>query len=86
MAEDKKVMNLDNVPVDGSLGLLAVGYKGIMAWRDARKNAGIDIVEIRTKEYEERKAEMEKKKADFEKKKAELEAERKKEEENNKKK
>lgn len=81
----KEKITMDNIPVDGSLGILAIGYRGIMAWREARKNAGIDIVEIRRKEYEIRKAEMEEKKAEFEKKKAELEAERKKEEENKKK-
>ena len=69
MEEQKK--KTEEVPVDGSLGLLAVGYRGIMAWRDARKNAGINIIEIRKKEYEERKAEYEAKKAEFEIKKAE---------------
>lgn len=72
MKEDK--LTIDNVPVDGSLGVLAIGYRGVMAWREARKNAGIDIIEIRKKEYEERKLEFETKKAEFEKKKSELEA------------
>ena len=85
MAKEIKLQpNTDEVPVDGSLGLLAVGYRGVMAWRDARQKAGINIVEIRKKEDEERKAEMEKKKAEFEKKKAELKAEREKEDKNKK--
>lgn len=73
------------VPVDGSLGLLAVGYKGIMAWRETRKNAGIDIIAIRKKEHEQQLEEFEKKKAAFEKQKAALKAERELEEKNNKK-
>ena len=82
MAKEIKLHpSLESAPVDGSLGLLAIGYRGIMAWRDARQKAGIDIVGDRRKEYEEQKAEMEKKKAEFEKKKAELIAEKKKEEE-----
>lgn len=28
------------VPVEGSLGLLAIGYRGLMAWRAVRKKAG----------------------------------------------
>ena len=27
------------IPVEGSLGLLALGYVGLMLWRDTRKNA-----------------------------------------------
>ena len=73
------------VPVDGSLGLLAIGYRGIMAWREARKNEGIDIIGIRKKEHEEQEKEFEKKKAEFEKQKAALKAERELEEKNNKK-
>lgn len=64
------------VPVDGSLGLLALGYRGIIAWRDARKKAGINIIEIKRKEYEELKALNDKKKEEFEKRKAELKSER----------
>jgi hypothetical protein len=26
-----------DIPKDGSLGLLALGYRGLMAWREARK-------------------------------------------------
>ena len=86
MAETVNIENLNNeVPVDGSLGLLAIGYRGIMAWRDARKNAGIDIIAIRKKENDEHVALMEKSKAEFEKKKAELKAEKEAEEKKNKK-
>ena len=28
------------VPPEGSLGLLAMGYKGVMLWRDARAKSG----------------------------------------------
>lgn len=28
-----------DVPVEGSLGLLALGYKGLIAWRKKRKEA-----------------------------------------------
>lgn len=28
------------VPADGSLGLLAMGYRGIMLWREARAQSG----------------------------------------------
>lgn len=84
--KEGKVIQLNNqeIPVDGSLGLLAAGYKGIMAWRDARKKADIDIVAIRKKEYDERMAEMQKKKEAFEKKKAELKAQKEQEEKSKK--
>lgn len=39
-AEDLEVLGPDgkpiDIPVDGSLGLLALGYKGLMAWRAKR--------------------------------------------------
>ena len=73
------------VPVDGSLGLLAIGYRGVMAWRDAREKAGIDIISIRKKEYDEKKAELDKKKEEFEKKKAEVKAQLEKEKKDKKK-
>ena len=77
MTKIKNTNNTDfEVPVDGTLGLLAVGYRGIMAWREARQKAGINIIEDRRKEYETKKAEFEMKKAEFEKKKAELKAEK----------
>ena len=79
-----KKVEENQIPVDGSLGLLAVGYRGIMAWRDARKTAGIDIIEIRRKEYEEREKQLKEKKAEFEKKKAEIKAEMEKEEKSKK--
>jgi hypothetical protein len=28
------------IPVEGSLGLLAVGYRGLVAWREKRKQKG----------------------------------------------
>lgn len=81
---DNSKINKKEISIDGSLGLLAVGYRGVMAWRDARQKAGINIVEIRKKEYEARKIEFDAKKAEFEKKKAELISEREKEEKNKK--
>lgn len=40
---DKSVLTLDiddyDIPEQGSLGLLALGYQGIMAWRLVRKKA-----------------------------------------------
>ncbi|MFN7014405.1 MAG: hypothetical protein ACK4ON_09075 [Bacteroidia bacterium] len=33
------------VPPEGSLGLLALGYKGLIAWRQARRQAGKQIRE-----------------------------------------
>lgn len=41
-----------NTPPEGTLGLLATGYKGIMLWREARQKAGINIVELKKKEYD----------------------------------
>ena len=83
--QKEKEISLNEAPVDGSLGLLALGYRGIMAWREARQKAGIDIIGIRKKEYEERKAIFDKKKEEFEKKKAELKAQREAEGKTNKK-
>jgi hypothetical protein len=34
--EPKLKLSLDNVPVDGALGLLAYGDIGLKAWRDKR--------------------------------------------------
>lgn len=31
-----------DIPVEGSLGLLALGYKGLMLWREKRKQAALD--------------------------------------------
>lgn len=66
----------NEIPVDGNLGLLAVGYRGIMAWREARKNAGINIIAIKKAEYEEVEKKNEAKKAEFEKRKKEFMAEK----------
>jgi hypothetical protein len=30
-----------SIPIEGSLGLLALGAVGLKAWREAKKNAGI---------------------------------------------
>ena len=46
-------MEHGNIPVDGNLGLLAIGYKGIMAWRDARNKAGININDVDFFEFNE---------------------------------
>lgn len=36
--KDESGKNLD-IPLEGSLGILASGYKGIMLWREKRKEA-----------------------------------------------
>lgn len=40
------------VPVEGSIGLLALGYKGLMAWRMKRKEIGDSL---NKKENEQKK-------------------------------
>lgn len=44
MAEDSNKQSenqrVKQVPPEGSLGLLAFGYKGLLAWRKARAEAG----------------------------------------------
>ena len=47
------------VPVDGSLGLLAMGHIGLRAWRKKRELAGVDVAEERRKAYEQRAKEVE---------------------------
>ncbi len=38
MADKKEVkLNVDQIPVEGALGLLALGDVGIKLWREARK-------------------------------------------------
>ena len=44
--------NAIEVPVEGSIGLLALGYKGLMAWRMKRKEFG-DL--LNKKENEQKK-------------------------------
>ncbi len=36
--------NSFQIPIDGSLGLLALGYVGLMAWRGARIQASHDQI------------------------------------------
>ncbi len=50
-----------DVPVDGSLGLLALGYVGVMSWREARQKAGYDLIGIRKQEWDLRQKEWEEK-------------------------
>ena len=57
-----------DIPKEGSLGLLALGYRGLVAWRAVR---GTDWLEERRKEYEEIKQKLEAKKAEEEAKGAE---------------
>ena len=38
------------IPVEGSLGLLAVGYRGLLAWREKRAAAGQDNMTEQTDE------------------------------------
>lgn len=45
--EDKK-KELE-IPVDGSLGLLAYGYKGILAWRKKRNEYIIEMQKAKKK-------------------------------------
>lgn len=33
----KPIEKVYDVPAEGSLGLLALGYRGLIAWREARK-------------------------------------------------
>jgi hypothetical protein len=51
------------IPAGGTLGLLALGYRGLEAWRDAR---GRDWVEQRRVEWEAGKAAEAKRKAEKE--------------------
>ena len=53
-----------DIPKEGSLGLLALGYRGLVAWRAVR---GTDWLEERRTEYEEIKQKLEAKKAEEEK-------------------
>jgi hypothetical protein len=32
----------NDIPIGGSLGLLAFGYRGIMMWRDKKMKSGIE--------------------------------------------
>ena len=50
-------LTLDNVPVDGALGLLAYGDIGLVAWR--RKRAEVDGLDWRQKLAEELQTEEE---------------------------
>ena len=46
----KPIENQDDIPLEGSLGLLAAGYKGIMLWRNKRKEHLHQVLEERMKE------------------------------------
>ena len=61
-----------DVPLDGSLGLLSTGYKGLMAMRAKREQEGYDLVGIKKKEWEDMVKANEEKKAAFEEKKKEF--------------
>ena len=37
-------MKTDDIPLEGSLGLLAAGYKGIMLWRNRVKDHHLDML------------------------------------------
>lgn len=56
IAKDEKIIittkegNPIEVPPEGSLGLLALGYKGLIAWRQARMKAGKQVMEQRKAE------------------------------------
>jgi len=56
-----------DIPKEGSLGLLALGYRGLVAWRAVR---GTGWIEERREEHEELARQMEAKKAEEEKAKA----------------
>ena len=49
-----------DIPKEGSLGLLALGYRGLVAWRAVR---GTDWIEERRKEHEEMAEQIEARKA-----------------------
>lgn len=38
------------IPVEGSLGLLAVGYEGLVAWRKVRLASGQRIAQLANKD------------------------------------
>lgn len=63
---DSKDVKPYEIPKEGSLGLLALGYKGLVAWRAVR---GTEWIEERKKEHEELTKKMEAKKAEREEKK-----------------
>ena len=52
-----------DIPKEGSLGLLALGYRGLVAWRAVR---GRDWIEERRKEHEEMAEQIEARKAEEE--------------------
>ncbi len=57
---DIKLENGDDfdIPIEGSLGLLALGSVGIEAWRTKRKEAGFNVVKNKKEivaEWEKRK-------------------------------
>lgn len=39
----ENIFNKDDIPVEGSLGLLALGAVGVIAWRKKRKETGYII-------------------------------------------
>lgn len=47
-----------DVPPEGSLGLLALGYKGLIAWRQSRAEFAKTMKEKKAKEKTEVKAEV----------------------------
>ncbi|HET8962953.1 MAG TPA: hypothetical protein VFM99_03600 [Chitinophagales bacterium] len=47
-----------DVPPEGSLGLLALGYKGLIAWRQSRTEFAKTMKEKKTKEKIEEQAEV----------------------------
>ncbi len=52
-----------DIPKEGSLGLLALGYRGLVAWRAVR---GTDWIEERRKEHEKMAKQIKAKKAEME--------------------
>ena len=46
-----------NIPVEGSLGLLAAGYKGLLAWREVKKQHMMKVMEKRMHESQNPNAE-----------------------------
>ncbi len=62
------------IPVDGTLGLLAHGHIGLKAWRKKRLDSGYDVVEIKKKQWEEYTEQVKEKRKEFmEKRKARIE-------------
>lgn len=57
MSENKKEIKLsvDDIPVEGALGLLALGDVGVKLWREARTKKGDNFKIIKDEKKDEQK-------------------------------